>query len=139
MTNIIFHICKIDYFCGSLKYTIVILLFTALIAHTFSRSLVLADYMVNLEAYKKACVNKTKPMMHCNGKCQMLKKLKKQEGDNGANTPAPKFNQIEVVLSSKSFFPSLNVISTHDITSFYTYNDDFSSNYLGSIFHPPGA
>ena len=95
--------------------------------------------MVNLEAYKKACVNKTKPMMHCNGKCQMLKKLKKQEGDNGANTPAPKFNQIEVVLSSKSFFPSLNVISTNNITSFYTCNDDFSSNYLGSIFHPPGA
>jgi hypothetical protein len=122
-----------------LKYTIVILLFTALIAHTFSRSLVLADYMVNLEAYKKACVNKTKPMMHCNGKCQMLKKLKKQEGDNGANTPAPKFNQTEVVLSSKSFFPSFNVISTNDITSFYTYNDDFSSNYLGAIFHPPGA
>jgi hypothetical protein len=50
-----------------------------------------------------------------------------------------KFNQIEVVLSSESFFPSLNVISTHDITSFYTYNDEFSSNYLGSIFHPPGA
>jgi hypothetical protein len=106
---------------------------------TFSRSIAMADYMVNLEAYKKACVNKAKPMMHCNGKCQMLKKMKKQEGDNGTNAPAPKFNQIEVVLSSKSFFPSLNDISTNNITFFYTYNDVFSSNYLGSIFHPPGA
>ena len=108
-------------------------------AQTFSRSIVMADYMVNLEAYKKACVNKAKPMLHCNGKCQMLKKMKKQEGDNGTNTSAPKFNQIEVVLSSKSFFPSLNVLSINNIISFYSYNDDFSSNYLGSIFHPPGA
>ena len=128
-----------NYLCDDLKYTIVILLFTALLAQTFSRSLAMADYLVNLETYKKNCVNKAKPMLHCNGKCQMLKKIKKQEGSNGTNAPAPKFNQIEVVLSSKSFFPSLNVISTHDITSFYTYNDEFSSNYLGSIFHPPGA
>jgi hypothetical protein len=56
--------------------------------------------MVNLEAYKKACVNKAKPMMHCNGKCQMLKKLKKQEGDNGTSAPAPKYNQPDFVLSS---------------------------------------
>jgi len=132
--NSIFH-----YLCISLKYTFVILLLSALMAQTFSRSIAMADYMVNLEAYKKACVNKAKPMLHCNGKCQMLKKMKKQEGDNGTNAPVPKFNQTEVVLSSKSFFPSLNVISTNDITSFYTYNDDFSSNYLGAIFHPPGA
>ena len=127
------------YLCIDLKYTFVILLLTALMAQTFSRSIAMADYMVNLEAYKKACVNKAKPMLHCNGKCQMLKKMKKQEGDNGTNTSAPKFNQIEVVLSSKSFFPSLNVLSINNIISFYSYNDDFSSNYLGSIFHPPGA
>jgi hypothetical protein len=99
----------------------------------------MADYMLNLEAYKKACINKSKPMLHCNGKCQMLKKMKKQEGDNGTNALAPKFNQIEVVLSSKSFFPSIQVVSTTNISTFYTYNDDFSSNYIVSIFHPPGA
>ena len=122
-----------------MKYTLVILLFTALIAQTFSRSLAMADYMVNLEAYKKSCINKAKPKLNCNGKCQMLKKMKTQQGETETNAPAPKFNQIEVVLSSKSFFPSLNIISTHDITTFYTYDDDFSSNYLGSIFHPPEA
>jgi hypothetical protein len=108
-------------------------------AQTFSRSIAMADYMVNLEAYKKACINKAKPKLQCNGKCQMLKKVKKQDGDNETSAPVPIFNQLEVVLSSKSFFPSLNVISTNVITSFYTYNDDFSSNYLGAIFHPPGA
>ncbi len=99
----------------------------------------MADYLVNLENYKKNCVNKAKPMLHCNGKCQMLKKMKKQEGDNETNAPMPKFNQIEVVLSSKSFFPSIQFVSTTNISNYFTYNDDFSSNYLGAIFHPPGA
>jgi hypothetical protein len=121
-----------------LKYTIVILLFTALIAHTFSRSLVLADYMVNLEAYKKVCVNKAKPMMHCNGKCQMLKKMKKQEGDNGTSAPAPKFNQLDFVLSSKSFFPTLEFATITNCNSYYIQEQSkFYNNYLASIFRPP--
>jgi hypothetical protein len=141
MINIICCSSKKDsyYLCISLKYTFVILLLTALMVQTFSRSIAMADYMVNLEAYKKACVNKAKPMLHCNGKCQMLKKMKKQEGENGTNAPAPKFNQFELVLSSRSFYPSIDVITTNRISSFYTYADDFSSNYLGAIFHPPGA
>ena len=141
MINIICCSSKKDsyYLCISLKYTFVILLLTALMVQTFSRSIAMADYMVNLEAYKKACVNKAKPMLHCNGKCQMLKKMKKQEGENGTNAPAPKFNQFELVLSSRSFYPSIDVLTTNRISSFYTYADDFSSNYLSAIFHPPGA
>ena len=122
-----------------MKYAITILLLTALIAQTFSRSLAMADYMVNLEAYKKSCINKAKPKLNCNGKCQMLKKMKKQEGGNETSAPAPKFNQLEVVLSSKSFFPSMQFVSTTNGSIYFTYNDDFSSNYLGAIFHPPGA
>lgn len=123
-----------------MKYTFVILLLTALMAQTFSRSIAMADYMVNLEAYKKACINKAKPKLQCNGKCQMLKKVKKQEGDSEASAPVlKKLNQLEVVLSSKSFFPILTIIATNNASSYYTYTDDFSSNYLGAIFHPPGA
>jgi hypothetical protein len=131
--NPVFH-----YLCGVLKYTLVILLFTALIAQTFSRSLAMADYMFNLEAYKKSCINKARPKLNCNGKCQMLKKMKTQEGDTETNAPAPKFNQLEVVLSSESFFPSIQVVSTTNSSTYFTYNDDLSSNYLGAIFHPPG-
>jgi hypothetical protein len=122
-----------------LKYSLVILLFSALIAHTFSKSLVLADYLVNVEAYKKACVNKAKPMMHCNGKCQMLKKIKKQEGESDANTTAPKFNQQELILSSKSFYPTIEILKLHQNIIFYTYSSSINSNYLSSIFHPPGV
>ena len=98
----------------------------------------MADYMVNLEAYKKSCINKAKPKLNCNGKCQMLKKMKTQQGETETSAPAPKFNQLEVVLSSKSFFPYIQFVSATNKSTYFTYNDDFSSNYLGAIFHPPG-
>jgi hypothetical protein len=60
----------------------------------------------------------------------MLKKVKKQEGDSEASAPVlKKLNQLEVVLSSKSFFPILTIIATNNASSYYTYTDDFSSNY----------
>lgn len=122
-----------------MKYSLVILLFSSLIVHTFSRSLVLADYLINLESYKKACVNKAKPMMHCNGKCQMLKKIKKQEGESNTSAPAPKFNQQELILSSKSFYPSIEMFRIHNKDSYFTYKSSFNSNYISSIFQPPGV
>ena len=106
-------------------------------AQSFSRSFVLADYLVNVETYKKACINKAKPMLHCNGKCQMLKKIKKQEGESQANAPVANFNQNELVLSSKSFFPSIRFIIKQNGTKYYSYNTGFTFNYVGAIFHPP--
>lgn len=126
-------------FLHQLKFILVILLFSSLIAHTFSRSLVLADYLVNLESYKNACVNKAQPMMHCNGKCQMLKKIKKQEGESNTNVPAPKFNQQELILFSKSFYPTIEMFRTHVSKFFYAYKSSFNSNYISFIFHPPGV
>lgn len=140
------NLIKITYLCLSklvflriLKYSLVILLFSSLIAHTFSRSLVLADYLVNLESYKKACVNKAKPMMHCDGKCQMLKKIKKQEGESNTNAPAPKFNQQELILSSKSFYPTIEIFRTQKSKYFYAFKSSLNSKYISSIFHPPGV
>ncbi len=115
------------------------ILLLTLLTQTFSRSLALADYMVNLEAYKNACINKAKPKLECNGKCQMLKKINHQEDNKETNTPAPKFNQIELILSSKSFFPSI-LFNTNELANiFYTYHINILFNYVGSIFHPPGV
>jgi hypothetical protein len=99
----------------------------------------MADYLVNRETYLKNCENKAKPMLHCNGKCQMLKKIKKQEGANQTGMPVPKFNQEELVLSSKSFFPSLEQPFLINKLAFSYYKGSNSSNYHGSIFHPPGV
>ena len=121
-----------------LKYAFVILLLTALFAQSFSRSILLADYLVNIEVYKKKCINKAKPMLHCNGKCQMLKKLKRQNTGAASDAPVPPFSQFEVVLSSKSYFPNIEFIVFCTKRTYNSFNSSFFSNYRGTIFHPPG-
>ena len=122
-----------------LKYVFVILLLTALFAQSFSRSILLADYLVNIELYKKKCINKAKPMLHCNGKCQMLKKLKRQNTGATSDAPVPPFSQFEVVLSSKSHFPTINFEVYRTSCKYNSFNSSFLSIHKGTIFHPPGV
>ena len=85
------------------------------------------------------CINKKKPSMHCNGKCQMMKKLKKQEGETGTATEVPKYNQPELVLSTKTYFPRLEYIKSINSSNYPEFATALSNSYTGSIFQPPGA
>lgn len=94
--------------------------------------------MVNLEAYKEKCINKAKPKLNCNGKCQMYKKINQQ--DQSSEAEAPKLNQSEFVLSSKTYFPELQIaLNASSVANHTIYKDVFTSNFIGSIFHPPGV
>ena len=77
---------------------IAILLVVAFFAQTFSKGLIVANYFTNTQAYAKNCINKAKPKMHCNGKCQMMKKLKQEENKDSQN-PDRK-NEIKIDVSS---------------------------------------
>lgn len=109
----------------------------ALLTQHFSRVVVLADYMANIERYKKDCVNKAKPMLHCNGKCQVKMKLEAQDREEERRSSTQKLTETDYVLSSKSFFPE--IIYTHDncLRICFVYNNMFVSSYSASIFHPP--
>ncbi|MFN5333879.1 MAG: hypothetical protein ACK5BV_01670, partial [Bacteroidota bacterium] len=58
-------------------YTLIVLL--VLIAQTFKFNFVVADYYVNTANYIKNCINKTKPQSTCQGKCQMMKKMREDQ------------------------------------------------------------
>lgn len=122
-----------------MKFSIVILLFTALLAQSFSRSLALTDYLFNLEAYNKKCINKAKPMLNCNGKCQLLKKTKQQTGENGSSSEMPKFDEPDFVWSSKSHFPSLRFPLLNIDPIFNESTILLLPNHFGTIFHPPSV
>lgn len=62
-----------------LKRTVAFLLVLVFFAQTFSRYLLVADYYIDTAAYIARCVNKDKPMMHCNGRCQLCKKMQQQD------------------------------------------------------------
>ncbi len=72
---------------------------------TFSKAFVVFDYFTNTKAYAKNCENKAIAQMHCNGKCQMMKKLRQEEKKDEQNPERKAENKNDLVLFSRSFFP----------------------------------
>lgn len=88
---------------SALKYPGAILFLLAFVALTFSKTFIVAGYYANTAAYAKNCENKAKPNMRCNGKCQMMKKLKQEENKDKQN-PDRKTDNKDEVLFPTSFF-----------------------------------
>jgi hypothetical protein len=83
---------------------IVILFLASFLAQTYSRFFIIADYYANTAKYAALCENKAILNMHCNGKCQMMKKLKQDEKDQQENQERTVNNRNEVVFFSPSSF-----------------------------------
>lgn len=111
------------------------LMLVAFSLHSFGNVAVIIDYYTNTAAYAKNCVNKAMPQMHCNGKCQMAKKLKEQEKKESRSlerkdiSPELSFAQPIFVL----LLYEKSVRNSYAVQSFYIL-----PGISHSIFHPPG-
>jgi len=65
--------------CNMFRPLTASLFLMAFVIQMFSGQLIVLDYYANTTAFAKNCINKARPKMHCNGKCQMMKKLQQQE------------------------------------------------------------
>lgn len=107
----VIFILKLYYICEKSEYllkqitTLALLLVFAV--QTFSKAFIVFDYFTNTKAYAKNCENKARPKMHCNGKCQMMKKLKQEEKKEEQNPERKAEKKNEITFSSKIFFPTL--------------------------------
>ena len=79
-----------------LKQLTAAILLLAFMASSFCRTVIVLDYFANTTAYAKACINKTKLNMHCNGKCQMMKKLEQEEKNDQENLERKAENKNEI-------------------------------------------
>jgi len=118
-----------------------IVLFAAFLAQTFSGNLILLDYYANTSKYAKNCENKATPTMHCNGKCQMMKKMQQEEKKDQENPERKSENKNEIILSTKSFFatvaPPCSTLSKSK--KLLPSSDGKSIDRSFDIFHPPQA
>ena len=101
-------------------------------------------YMNQKEIAAIECVNKSRPEMHCNGKCYLAKQLQKAE-DN-LNAKKEKNNQSLShlkVIEGSLFIPNEIVsfqINSSFITkekSIYNYNQFYDLLSCEAVFHPP--
>ncbi|WP_121356755.1 hypothetical protein [Flavisolibacter nicotianae] len=114
-----------------------ILLILAFAAYSFSQAVIVLDYYANTASFAKNCENKARPMLHCNGKCQMMKKLKEQEKKEEQNPERKGGNRNEVVYA-KSSFATLAFHQLNLPVSYSLYADtSFPKGIYADIFHPP--
>jgi hypothetical protein len=118
------------------KQVVALIFLGAFFAQTFSKTIIVTGYYANTKAYAKNCENKSKPHMHCNGKCQMIKKLK-QEENNDKQNPDRKADNKNEVLSSRSYFPSIDAIVMQCDNEYPAFENSVIIHRTLNIFHPP--
>jgi hypothetical protein len=123
-----------------LKRCVVILLLFALTVSGFQRFAVYAGFKIN-QGYiaKMLCVNRSKPWMHCNGRCYFMRKLKAAEENEKKQTEKDNLGRFEV-----SFFQSpveFEFQQKHDEIILFScssaHSVAYNDPYLKSLFHPP--
>ena len=118
------------------KIAALIFLF-AFAAQTFSRGLIFVDFYLNQSSIAaKKCENRYRPMLHCNGKCQLAKKLKQQEKKDEQNPERKLENKNETVFSLSLVVSCLpeTLLTAPD---YNVYRDEKTIDRSVSVFHPP--
>ena len=100
------------------------------------------EYAVNYNYISKVlCVNKDKPMLHCNGKCHLMKELAKaSENEKPINSDKKNNFKQEVEVLFYQDIKSLIVEQVY-FQNKITVSDYYSNLYYHtnsfSVFHPP--
>lgn len=81
-----------------MKPFIAILLFIAMSGQMFQGDFIILDYCTHQQKYASLCVNKDKPEMHCNGRCQMHKKLQQVHQQERNHPEAANGFRVAIVL-----------------------------------------
>lgn len=111
----------------------------AFTAQTFDKAMVMMDFYANRsELAEKYCVNKSRPMLHCNGHCFLMKMMKKE--DQKQKDLADKFQNNTIVFWNAEQ-PSLpkQVHLFNSKAQFYTLrNIHFTySEFVYTLLKPP--
>jgi hypothetical protein len=121
-----------------LRQIAAIFLLFAFSAQVFNRAVIVLDYYTNTAFFAKNCENKARPVLHCNGKCQMMKKIKEEENREKNNQQQKTDNKDEVV-SSKSFFATVSLQNIIPGRMFApAINFPIPAGIRTGVFHPPG-
>lgn len=122
-----------------IKQITTIALLVAFTMQTFNSVVIILHYYTNRDVYAKNCINKSRPELHCNGKCQLMKKLKQEEKKDQENPERKADNKNEITLFSKSFFTSVAIlpVGSGTVIKFSPHSESKPVDRSFGIFHPP--
>jgi len=121
-----------------LRRVLPLFLLVAVVSANFSRLYVYAGFGFN-QKYIAAnlCENRSKPWLHCNGHCYLMKKIKQaeeKEKSEERQTQKSLFQESDFITATKLKFHTslIQVVAT-------PYHCIFQSSTPGVIFRPPQA
>jgi hypothetical protein len=119
------------------KITALILLI-AFAVHTFNRVVIVFGFYANQQEISATlCENKDKPILKCEGKCQLAKKLQAQEKKDQQN-PERKAENKPGDISSRSFFSSISAFNLINAAQWEKSRDSGKPIHRNNaVFHPP--
>jgi hypothetical protein len=123
-----------------LKKILVILLTLLVFIQPLSKVWIFISFKINQDYIaKNLCENRAKPILKCNGKCQLMKKLKQADKDEEKQTPQTIKEKLEVLYCHNQ--ANFNVSQKLDFEvkkqSFFGYKFKNYSSYQSTIFRPP--
>jgi hypothetical protein len=124
-----------------LKQILCVALVAVILLQTIGKTIVLANYEINKEYISKVlCVNKSKPKMHCNGKCHLKKELNKAEKREKSplNSTIEKM-EIQLFSTSSDIFQVSALVVSANTNAIFNYSFHHSDKHPTCIFHPPQA
>ncbi|WP_210488632.1 hypothetical protein [Rufibacter aurantiacus] len=131
----------LPYLCPDLhvlKNLAAILLLSVMLTQAFSKFFIVLDYEANKDFISKVlCINREKPQMHCNGKCYLMKKLKKAEQtQNQGNNKTQKQKQ-DITLYYQPIVASTTTQTLQPTLSPTSAPVGRPIGVHVSVFHPP--
>ena len=121
------------------KKIFTLVLLAAFAVQSFNNTLIVFNfYVTQRKIAATVCENRYRPMLHCDGKCQLAKKIKQEENKNNQNPERKPENKNEVISSKSFFITGLFVIPINN-TLYKNYIEKKLSNTPPSVFHPPCA
>jgi hypothetical protein len=123
-----------------LKRCVAILLIIVLTVSSFQPFLVYAGFKINQRYIAKTlCINRSRPWMHCNGRCYFMRKLKAAEENEKKQTEKENLSRLEVTFFQAAtrfeFQPTYS--ETTAPSCFALHSVAYNNPYLQSLFRPP--
>lgn len=119
------------------RQIVVILLVIAFAGQTFNKSLLFMSYYANPAAFAEKCINKSRPMMHCNGKCQVMKKMQEEERKEKEDLERKAENKVEYFSSKSLADVPLPAASGEAKRTYAPFLIHKPIDKAYSLFHPP--
>ncbi|ULQ51284.1 hypothetical protein [Flavihumibacter fluvii] len=121
------------------RYSLTLVILLSLCAQHAGKLLLVADYYTNTSSYLANCENKSRPQLHCNGQCLLMKKMQKAERKD-AQAPGKKLDWKIEVLSRKSFYSPINSASQDFVRHYCVpHTTGAPVDFTRSFFHPPSV